>query len=116
MNTKETQEPDKLFVNWAKTKGLDTSRADYKNYTGEGRGFAFNDYMTNLFYQVYERANANPNIDDFELEVIPLEFSLDKTETGLYKNRYTSRAKQLYEVVCGKYETEAQIKKSQEVI
>ena len=38
------------------------------------------------------------------------------TETGLYKNRYTSRAKQLYEVVCGKYETEAQIKKSQEVI
>lgn len=104
MNKKEHIGPDKLFVTWAKNNGFDTSRADYQNYTGEGRGWAFNDYYTNLFYQVYDRANANPNMDDFEQEVMPLEFSLDKTQTGVYKNRYTIRARQLFEVVCGKHE------------
>ena len=107
MNQKVIQKPDAFFIKWAKSQGINTSLADYKNYTGEGRGWAFNEYSANLFYQVFLKAINNPNLSAFEDEVSSLEFNFDrvkKPKEVLYKNDWTRKAYHLWQTICGKAE------------
>lgn len=95
-------------MKWAKSQGIKTGLSDYSDYTGTGRGFVFNEYDANLFYQVFEKAINNPDLSAFEDEVSVLEFNFDRVQKPnqvLYKNDWTRKAYALWETVVGFHET-----------
>ena len=104
MNQKVTKQPDLMFTKWALSKGINTKLLYNKGEWETEKGFVFEDYTPNLFHLVYERAMANPKLEAFEDEVTDMEFNLDrvrKPNQVLYKNDWTRKAYELWQVVCG---------------
>jgi len=105
--SKAINRPDPIYIKWAKSQGIKTGLADYHDYTGTGKGFVFNEYDANLFFQVFIKAINNPNLSAFEDEVSSLEFNFDrvkKPNETLYTNSMTRKAYQLWQSICGRAE------------
>ena len=93
-----------MFTKWALSKGINTKLLYNKGEWETEHGFVFEDYTPNLFHCVYERAMANPKLEAFEDEVTDLDFNLDrvkKPDQVLYKNDWTRKAYELWQVVVG---------------
>ena len=102
---------NKLFSKWCKSHGISVpTMLEAKEYEiGDTSGETYLDEVPNLFYAVYQLALETPHLSSFEEAVAPLEFTFQKLgTTDVYTNAYTRQAWELWQVICGYVETQAE--------
>ena len=102
---------NKLFAKWCKSHGLSIpDMLESKEYEiGGTGGETYTDEVPNLFYAVYQLALEKPHLSSFEESVKHLEFTFQKLgTTDVYTNAFTRKAWELWQVICGYVETQAE--------